>query len=237
MQALGRHQDALGDYAKAIALAKDYVDAHFNEALALLTVGDYARGFAEYEWRWKRAGIARRNLGKPLWLGEYPLGRKTILLHAEQGLGDTIQFARYAPLLAQGGATVLLEVQAELKDLLSGLDGVRVFARGETLPAFDVHCPLGSLPLAFKTTLASVPAGDSLSARERGAHRRRGGRGSTRCRASASRSPGPATRTTSTIATARSRSRGCGRCCRRPASASSASSATCRRAIARRSPG
>jgi len=148
-----------GDYAKAIALAKDYVDAHFNEALALLTVGEYARGFAEYEWRWKRAGVARRSLGKPLWLGEYPLGRKTILLHAEQGLGDTIQFARYAPLLAQGGATVLLEVQPELKDLLSGLEGVRVFARGEALPAFDVHCPLGSLPLAFKTTLTTVPVG------------------------------------------------------------------------------
>ena len=158
LQALGRHQDALGDYAKAIVLAKDYVDAHFNEALALLTVGDYARGFAEYEWRWKRAGIARRNFGKPLWLGEYPLGRKTILLHAEQGLGDTIQFARYAPLLAQGGATVVLEVQAELKDLLSGLAGVRVLARGETLPAFDVHCPLGSLPLAFKTTRENVLA-------------------------------------------------------------------------------
>ena len=159
LQALGRHQDALGDYAKAITLAKDHVDAHFNEALALLTVGDYARGFAEYEWRWKRAGIARRSLGKPLWLGEYPLGRKTILLHAEQGLGDTIQLVRYAPLLAQGGATVLLEVQAELKDLLSDLAGVRVFARGETLPPFDVHCPLGSLPLAFKTTPANVPAG------------------------------------------------------------------------------
>ena len=158
LQALGRHQDALGDYAKAITLARDYVDAHFNEALALLTVGEYARGFAEYEWRWKRS-IARRSLGKPLWLGEYPLGRKTILLHAEQGLGDTIQFARYAPLLAQGGATVLLEVQPELKDLLSGLEGVRVFARGEALPAFDVHCPLGSLPLAFKTTLTTVPVG------------------------------------------------------------------------------
>jgi tetratricopeptide (TPR) repeat protein len=155
-QALGRHQDALSDYAKAIALAKDYADAHFNEALALLTVGDYARGFAEYEWRWKRN--ARRSLGKPLWLGEYPLGRKTILLHAEQGLGDTIMFARYAPLLAAGGAAVLLEVQGELKALLAGLPGVKVFARGEALPAFDVHCPLGSLPLALKTTPDAVPA-------------------------------------------------------------------------------
>jgi hypothetical protein len=96
--------------------------------------------------------------GKPLWLGEYPLGRKTILLHAEQGLGDTIMFVRYAPLFARAGATVVVEVQPALRDALSGLDGVRVVAQGETLPAFDVHCPLGSLPLAHKTTLANVPA-------------------------------------------------------------------------------
>lgn len=157
LQALGRYPDALSDYAKAIALAKDYADGHFNEALALLAIGDYARGFAEYEWRWKR--YARRSVGKPLWLGEYPLGRKTILLHAEQGLGDTIMFARYAPLLAVGGANVLLEVQGELKTLLAGLAGVRAFARGEAPPAFDVHCPLGSLPLAMKTTPDNVPAG------------------------------------------------------------------------------
>jgi tetratricopeptide (TPR) repeat protein len=158
LQTLGRHQDALASYAKAIAFQKDYVDAHHNEALALLTVGEYARGFAEYEWRWKRAGIARRSFGKPLWLGEYPLGRKTILLHAEQGLGDTIQFARYAPLLARGGAKVVLEAQGELKDLLSALEGVTVVARGEKLPAYDVHAPLGSLPLALKTTPENVPA-------------------------------------------------------------------------------
>jgi len=158
-QALGRHQDALASYAKAITLQKDYVDAHFNEALALLTVGDYARGFAEYEWRWKRPGIARRSFGKPLWLGEYPLSRKAILLHAEQGLGDTIQFARYAPLLARQGAKVVIEVQAELRDLLAGLDGVTVVARGAQLPPYDVHCPLASLPLALKTTPESVPTG------------------------------------------------------------------------------
>ena len=101
----------------------------------------------------------RRGYRRPLWLGEYPLGRKTILLHAEQGLGDTIQFARYAPLLARAGATVVLEVQPELKTLLGGLDGVAsCHARGETLPAFDVHCPLGSLPLALKTEPANIPA-------------------------------------------------------------------------------
>ncbi len=160
LQALGRHQAALASYAKAVALQKDYADAHFNAALARLTLGDYAAGFAGYEWRWKRAGITRRSFAKPLWLGEYPIARKTILLHAEQGLGDTIQFVRYAPLLARAGATVVLELQSPLKSLLGTVEGASaVVARGEALPAFDVHCPLGSLPLALKTDLASVPAG------------------------------------------------------------------------------
>jgi hypothetical protein len=102
---------------------------------------------------------ARRSFGKPLWLGEYPLGARTILLHAEQGLGDTIQFARYVPTLARAGAKVVLEVQPELKPLLGALEGAAsCHARGEPLPAFDVHCPLGSLPLAMKTDADSVPA-------------------------------------------------------------------------------
>src|SRR5262249_58126242 len=88
----------------------------------------------------------------PRWLGEDPLQRTTILLHAEQGLGDTIQFARYVPLLAQTGAKVVLEVQPQLAALLGRLEGAAgVVARGEPLPPFDVHCPLGSLPLALET--------------------------------------------------------------------------------------
>ncbi len=162
LQALNRPADAVGSFGQAIARQKDYADAHFNQALSLLRLGDLGRGFEQYEWRWKRTGMsdARRGYGRPLWLGEYPLARKTILLHAEQGLGDTIQFARYAPLLARSGATVVLEVQAELKGLLTGLDGVAsCHARGEKLPAYDVHCPLGSLPLALKTEAATIPAG------------------------------------------------------------------------------
>jgi tetratricopeptide (TPR) repeat protein len=161
LQALDRHAEAVASFDKAIELQKDNADAHFNRALSLLTLGDLARGFEQYEWRWQRSGMrdTRRGYGKPLWLGEYPLARKTILLHAEQGLGDTIQFARYAPRLARAGATVVLEVQPELKNLLAGVEGVAsCHARGDQLPAYDVHCPLGSLPLAFKTEPASIPA-------------------------------------------------------------------------------
>ena len=161
LEQINRHAEAVASFDKATALDKNYADAHFNRGLALLTLGDLRRGFAEYEWRWKRSGMtdAHRGYGRPLWLGEYPVDRKTILLHAEQGLGDTIQFARYAPLLARAGANVILEVQPALKTLLAGLDGVAsCHARGEKLPAYDVHCPLGSLPLALKTEPANVPA-------------------------------------------------------------------------------
>src|SRR5664280_845907 len=161
LQSLNRHDDAIKSFDKAIELQKDYADAHFNRALSLLTLGNLAPGFEQYEWRWKRSGMSdtRRGYGKPLWLGEYPLTRKTILLHAEQGLGDTIQFARYAPLLARAGARVVLEVQPELKTLLADLEGVAsCHARGETLPAYDVHCPLGSMPLALKTEPGNIPA-------------------------------------------------------------------------------
>ena len=160
LAALNRHSDALASYGRALALQPDNADVHFNAALSLLTIGDYPRGLAEYEWRWKRAGMgARKDLRQPLWLGETPLAGKTILLHAEQGLGDTMMFARYAPLLARTGARVVLEVQPELKGLLAGLEGVAaIVARGEPLPPFDVHCPLTSLPFACKTELSSVPA-------------------------------------------------------------------------------
>jgi hypothetical protein len=159
LQALNRHAEAIASFDRALALAPDYADAHFNRSLARLAIGDYRAGQLEYEWRWKRTGAAPLRLNRPLWLGETPLAGKTILLHAEQGLGDTIQFVRYVPRLAAAGAKVVLEVHPELKAPLSRVPGAAaVIGRGEPRPAFDLHCPLGSLPLACKTEPASVPA-------------------------------------------------------------------------------
>ena len=103
LQALNRHDEAVKCFDQAIALQKDYADAHFNRALSLLTLGQLKSGFVEYEWRWKRSGMtdARRGYRGPLWLGEYPIGGKTILLYSEQGLGDSIHVC---PLRAAAGA-------------------------------------------------------------------------------------------------------------------------------------
>ncbi|MCC6889018.1 MAG: tetratricopeptide repeat protein [Hyphomicrobiales bacterium] len=160
LAALNRHQEALREFGQVLALDKSNADVRHNQALSLLTLGDYGPGFLSYEARWQRTGMPRRRSpGRPLWLGEYPLSRKTILVQAEQGLGDTIQFARYVPLLARAGAKVVLEVQPELVALLSRLEGAAaVVARTQALPAFDVHCPAGSLPLALHTELSSIPA-------------------------------------------------------------------------------
>jgi tetratricopeptide (TPR) repeat protein len=160
LAALKRFDDALASYGKAKAIQKDNPDIHFMESLALLTVGDYRRGFEKYEARWRRSGMPeQKSRGRPLWRGDYPLNRKTVLLHAEQGLGDTIQFARYVPQLAATGANVILEVQPELTALLSRLEGAKtVIAHGAVAPAYDVHCPLGSMPLALKTEPSNIPA-------------------------------------------------------------------------------
>lgn len=160
LAALKRVDEAVKSYAKARSAGKDHPDIQFSEALALLTLGDYRTGFEKYEARWRRSGMPPPQSRKgTLWLGDYPLSRKTVLLHAEQGLGDTIQFARYVPLLAATGANIVLEVQSELTALMSRLDGsAKIIASGEAPPPFDVHCPLGSLPLALRTEPDSVPA-------------------------------------------------------------------------------
>ena len=158
---MNRHADALACYERALTLAPDSAETHWNRALCLLQMGDLAAGFAEYEWRWQRQRIApsRRTFDAPLWLGDASLDGKTILLHAEQGLGDTLQFCRYAALVAKQGARVVLEVQPELTRLLTGLEGVATLVTaGEPLPAFDYHCPLLSLPLAMRTVVDTIPA-------------------------------------------------------------------------------
>lgn len=161
LQEQGRTAEALAAYGTAYSLAGDNPLFRTNDALCRLLMGDYAAAWPLYESRWQLPNVAHlaRTFEQPQWSGTEPLAGKTILLHAEQGFGDTLQFCRYAPLVAQRGARVVLEVQPQLASLFSGMDGIdQVVARGDALPAFDVHCPLLSLPLAFGTTLESIPA-------------------------------------------------------------------------------
>ncbi len=159
--AIGRLEAALASFDQALALNKDYADAHMNRSMWSLAAGDFDTGWREFEWRWQAPRLRRgqRRLAQPLWLGQADLAGRTLLLHAEQGLGDTLQFCRYATLAADRGARVVMEVQAPLRQLLTSLEGVSaVFSRGDALPDYDLHCPLLSLPHAFGTTLATIPA-------------------------------------------------------------------------------
>jgi tetratricopeptide (TPR) repeat protein len=160
LRRLDRPQEALENFAVALAKSPEFPEAHFESALAHLTLGDFAAGWKAYEWRWGTGAFAdkRRSFRQPQWHDGIPLGGKTVLLHAEQGFGDTLQFIRYAPLLASRGARVVCEVQPELMSLLSSLDGIEIVAKGSALPHFDLQCPLLSLPFAFRTEPATIPA-------------------------------------------------------------------------------
>jgi hypothetical protein len=158
---LNRPLEALASYDRALSVDPGYAEVHSNRSCLRLLLGDFERGWEEFEWRWRVPDFApwRRDFAQPLWRGDTSLAGKTILLHAEQGFGDAIQFVRYVPLVAAAGATVVLEVPPPLKALLSELAAAAlVVGRGEELPAFDCHCPLLSLPLAFKTRLETIPA-------------------------------------------------------------------------------
>lgn len=158
---LGRLDEAERRYRQALAVQPDNAEVRYNLSLITLARGNFAEGWEEFEWRWQGAESSRRNrreFSRPQWRGEDIRGQ-TVLLHAEQGLGDTLQFCRYAPLVAARGARVVLECQPSLVRLLGSLAGVdRIVPAGQPLPAFDRHCPLMSLPRAFGTTLESIPS-------------------------------------------------------------------------------
>lgn len=158
--AAGREAEALPNLRRALALRPGLAEAEETDAIWLLRYGRFRDGWRKYEarLRTKENKHLDRQFTQPLWSGERLNGR-TILLHAEQGLGDTIQFVRYAPLVAARGGRVILEAYAEVRPLLGRLPGVAaILSRGEALPRFDLHCSLLSLPLAFRTEMDSIPA-------------------------------------------------------------------------------
>jgi hypothetical protein len=162
LRRLDRVEQALADLHKAVALNPNYPEAIFELGMAQLALGNYDDGWKAYERRWATAAFVphRRDFKSPLWTGDQCVDGRTILLHGEQGLGDTIQFVRYVEQVARLGAVVLLEIQPELVALLADIAGAaHIFARGEKLFPFDFHCPLMSLPGVFNTNADSVPAG------------------------------------------------------------------------------
>jgi tetratricopeptide (TPR) repeat protein len=162
-------EDAIGCYEHALRLQAYHEEpcteresvsalAHWNRALLMLLIGDFERGWKEYEWRWAQTGVTRRVFSQPAWDGS-PLGGRRILLYAEQGLGDTVQFIRFVSLVKERGGTVIVECQPELTKLLANASGVECLVkRGSPLPPFDFQAPLLSLPGIFQTDSASVPA-------------------------------------------------------------------------------
>ena len=161
LRRLDRPVEALANFRAALVAGPEFAEAHFEAAMTRLSMGDFDAGWKEYEWRWKTGAFARHRPQPqaPLWLGDAPVAGKTILLHAEQGFGDTIQFCRYVPQVAERAAHVIVEVQKPLCALMKSLTGAaQIVPRGEALPDFDLHCPLLSLPLAFGTRLETIPS-------------------------------------------------------------------------------
>jgi tetratricopeptide (TPR) repeat protein/glycosyltransferase involved in cell wall biosynthesis len=155
---LGEFQEAFACHHRALELQPDNAIAHLELALSLLLFGDFQRGFAEYEWRWRTNQVEARQFPQPLWDGANLQG-KTILLHLEQGFGDSIQFIRYAPMLRSRGAKVIVACYPDLMRLFATVEGIEYLSVCfEDLPAFDVHAPLMSLPRIVGTTLETIPA-------------------------------------------------------------------------------
>ena len=158
-QALGKLDEAMAACNQVLACAPEHAEAHWNRALLLLLSGEYREGWREYEWRWQKRNFTspRRDFPQSLWQGE-PIAGKTILIHAEQGFGDTLQFSRYVPLVAKLGAQVFFECQLPLVSLMANLPGdICVVAAGEALPPFDSHIPLLSVVGLFNTSVDHIP--------------------------------------------------------------------------------
>ncbi len=155
-----RHSDAIAAYERALRLRPRYVEVRWNMAHSLLMLGEHERGWDAFEARWQTGHLKHeaRAFAQPQWRGE-AIADKTLFLWSEQGFGDTLQFCRYAPLAAARGARVILGTRPQLRELLGSLAGVaEVVDLDARLPAFDRHCPLMSLPRAFGTNSASIPA-------------------------------------------------------------------------------
>jgi tetratricopeptide (TPR) repeat protein len=177
-QGLGQFSLALQDYERALGLQADCAQAKYNKSLLLLLLGDFVPAWPLYEWRWHKEQMRsqRLNCVQAQWTGIQPLAGRTVLLHCEQGLGDGIQFVRYAPMVHALGARVLIRAPRSLITLFGSLGpDIRCLSINESSPDFDYHCPLMSLPLAFGTELPSIPASPSYLAAspEREAHWRR----------------------------------------------------------------
>jgi Tfp pilus assembly protein PilF len=155
---------AISDYENAIEIAPTFAAARFNLSLSQLALGDYANGWQNYEYRWQASLDTTGRIfpdNQPLWMGQ-DLAGKRIFLYCEQGLGDTLQFCRYIPLVRQLGAQIVLEAPHELLRVLGQMNGVeKLIQFGQEIGPFDYQCPLMSLPLAFKTTLKSIPSPDT----------------------------------------------------------------------------
>jgi predicted O-linked N-acetylglucosamine transferase (SPINDLY family) len=153
----GMVNEALAGYERALELKPDYVEAHLDRAVTWLLLGDFEKGWTEFEWRWQYKDFPPRPFRQPRWDGA-PLGGRRILLHAEQGLGDTIQFIRYAASVKERGGRVIVECQPPLLRLLAGCAGIdELIGQGAMLPTFDVHSPLFSLPYVFRTSMTTIP--------------------------------------------------------------------------------
>ncbi len=160
LMGLGRVDEAIANFDEAIALKPDHADAFWNRAFARLLLGYSRDAWNDYELRWRTDELdaLRREFRQPLWQGEVGIIGKRILLHAEQGFGDTIMAARYARRVLDMGARVILEVPLPLVSLMEQIEGTTVITQGQALPDFDLHCPMMSLPGAFDATPENIPA-------------------------------------------------------------------------------